>query len=131
MVSTDPVADMFSRIRNAIMVNKPVVSMPHSKLKETIAKELATLNFIDEVAIEDNDNKKQLVITINRDGTNPRITKIERVSRPGRRVYAKVDEIPRVKNGRGAVLVSTSRGIMNGFDAKKHQVGGELICKVY
>lgn len=131
MAQTDPIADMLSRIRNAIMVSKTGVDMPHSKLKETVARELKNANFIDEVSVEGEGIAKKLVIQINKSGTNARITKIEKVSTPGRRVYAKVGDIPRVKNGRGLVIVSTSMGVMSGFEARKKKVGGELIAKVY
>ncbi len=131
MVSTDPIADMLSRIRNAIAVNKTEVLLPHSKIKETIAKELASIKFIDAVAVEGDGIAKSIKITINEPGTNARITHIERVSKPGRRSYAKADEMPVVKNGRGVVLVSTSKGIMTGKKATKSRLGGELICKVY
>jgi len=131
MVSTDPIADMLSRIRNAIMVNKNEVNLPYSSMKERLAKELVKTRFIDAVKIDTAGDFKRLLITINAPGTNPRINKIERVSKPGRRLYAKADDMPKVMNGRGVVIVSTSQGIMTGDDAKKKRVGGELICKVY
>lgn len=131
MIYSDPIADMLSRIRNAILVNKTVVEMPHSKLKEKVAAELKNTNFIDGLKVDGEGITKKLIIDINKSGTNSRITKIEKVSKPGRRIYAKVEDIPTIKNGRGIVLVSTSQGIMSGFDAKKNKIGGELICRVY
>ena len=131
MVYTDPVADMLSRIRNAILVNKTQVDLPYSKLKHTIANELKKTRFIEEVTVDGDGISKQLHIEINKPGTNAKITAIEKVSKPGRRVYAKVEDIPTIKNGRGVVLVSTSQGVMSGDDAKRKRVGGELICKVY
>ena len=131
MITTDPIADMLTRIRNAIAVQKNEVRLPHSKLKETVAQQLAEANFIDSVAVEELGTRKMLVITINAAGSNARITAVERVSKPGRRVYARVADIPKVKNGRGIVLVSTSQGIMTGHAAIKKKLGGELICKVY
>lgn len=131
MVHTDPIADMLSRIRNAILVNKTSVTMPHSKMKHTVAEQLQQNNFVDKVTVDGDGIAKKLTITINEPGTNARITTIEKVSKPGRRVYAKADEIPSVKSGRGVVLVSTSQGIMNGRQAKRNRVGGELICRVY
>ncbi len=131
MANTDPIADMLSRIRNAILVNKTSVQMPHSKLKQKVAEELQKNNFIDNVSVDGEGIAKTLEITINKPGTIAKITTIEKVSKPGRRVYAKAEEIPNVKNGRGVVLVSTSQGLMNGKDAKLKRVGGELICKVY
>jgi len=131
MVFTDPIADMLSRIRNAIMVDKTSVNVPHSKLKETVARHLQKLNFVDTVSVEGEGIAKNIKIDINEQGTNERITVIEKVSKPGRRVYAKSDEIPTYKNGRGVVIVSTSQGLMTGREAKKNRIGGELICRVY
>lgn len=129
--STDPIADMLSRIRNAIAVRKNQVSMPHSKVKEAVARLLKDSGFITDVRVEDATVGKTLSITINAEGTNARITEIVRVSRPGRREYARAENIPTVKRGRGLVIVSTSKGVMSGAQAKKQGVGGELICKVY
>lgn len=132
MTSTDPIADMLSRIRNAINVNKRVVSLPHSNIKEAVAKVIMSENFIEEVKVESSDDGyKSLVITINNENTNPKITEIERLSRPGRRWYASTEEIPVIKQGRGIVVISTSKGLMSGAQAKKNHLGGELICKVY
>ena len=131
LVSTDPIADMLSRIRNAIAVNKYEVYLPHSNSKEAVAKILAETDFISGVDVDTTDNKKTLHLTLAQDGQNARITEIVRLSRPGRRAYAKAKEIPVVKRGRGIIIVSTSKGIMSGQDAKKNQIGGELICKVY
>ncbi len=131
MVSTDPIADMLSRIRNAIMVGKNEVNLPYSSMKERLAKEIKSAGFIDEVKTDDSVDFKRLVLTINAPGTNARISKIERVSKPGRRMYAKSEDIPKIMNGRGVVIVSTSQGLMTGDTAKKKRVGGELICKVY
>lgn len=131
MVTTDPIADMLSRIRNAILVNKTSVALPHSKLKEHVANELKKANFIDGVTTDGDGIAKKLVIDINESGENARITEIVKMSKPGRRMYAKAGDIPTVKNGRGVVILSTSQGVMNGFEAKAQNVGGELICKVY
>ncbi len=131
MVSTDPISDMLTRIRNAIAVNKNEVKMPYSKIKQNVAELLQTNNFVEKVTVNGEGIEKSLVITINEKNTNARITEIERVSRPGRRLYASVDKIPVVKRGRGIVIVSTSKGLMTGDDAKKSRIGGELICKVY
>ena len=131
LVSTDPIADMLARIRNALAVNKYEVYLPHSNAKEAVAKILVETDFISGVDVDTTDNKKTLRLTLAQDGQNARITEIVRLSRPGRRAYAKAKEIPVVKRGRGIVIVSTSKGIMSGQDAKKNQIGGELICKVY
>ncbi len=131
MVSTDPIADMLTRIRNAIMVNKSSTRMPHSNAKEAIAKILKNAGYLSNVKVEKIEGGKDLVIEINADGHNAVITEIKRLSKPGRRMYAIAGEIPYVKNGRGVVVVSTSKGVMTGSDASKQRVGGELICSVY
>lgn len=130
-VSTDPIADMLSRIRNAIAVRKHEVVMPHSKVKESIARLLKDSNFVDNVRVEGETIGKTLTVVIARTDANARITEIVRISKPGRREYTKSEKIPVIKRGRGLVIVSTSKGMMTGDDAKKQGIGGELICKVY
>lgn len=129
--TTDPIADMLSRIRNAIAVNKTEISLPHSKVKEAVARLLADNRYLDGVKVEKAAVGKTLRLTINQPQTNARITEINRLSTPGRRWYAGADNIPKVKRGRGIVIVSTPKGIMTGDEAKKLRIGGELICKVY
>lgn len=129
--STDPISDMLTRIRNAIAVNKHEVTMPHSKVKEAVAQLLASSKFVESVKVDDATIGKSLTITISQPGTNSRITEIARVSTPGRRAYVAAKEIPTVKRGRGLVIVSTSKGMMTGKEARAQGVGGELICKVY
>lgn len=130
--TTDPIADMLTRIRNAIMVRKYEISLPHSNVKEAVAKLLKESNFIDAISVEKAERQgKTLTIRIAADGTNARITEINRLSKPGRRYYVKSAEIPTVKQGRGLVIISTSKGMMTGEQAKAAKIGGELICKVY
>jgi len=129
--STDPIADMLTRIRNAIAVRKSEVSLPHSKLKESVARLLSESNFIDGVSVSDAPVGKILTIRINDENSNARISEIVRLSKPGRRFYVASQEIPVVKRGRGVVIVSTSKGVMTGETARHQKVGGELICKVY
>jgi small subunit ribosomal protein S8 len=131
LVSTDPIADMLSRVRNAIAVNKPQVSLPHSRVKETIARILADNGFINSVSVDEEDGRKYLIITINSEDESAKITEIKRLSRPGRRMYVKSPAVPSVKRGRGIVVISTSHGIMTGRDAMAKNLGGELICEVY
>ena len=131
MVTNDPISDMLTRIRNAIAVNKSTVRMPHSKVKESVARILKEAGFIAGVAVEKQPQGKDLVITINEEDANAAITEIKRLSKPGRRVYSSAHEIPKVKNGRGVVVVSTSKGMMTGTDASKQRIGGELVCSVY
>ncbi len=130
--ATDPIADMFSRIRNAISASKHEVIVPHSKMKETILSELKENGYIEGYNTNKNDKGfQEITVVINSRDSNSRISSIKRVSKPGRRIYTKVNEIPRVKNGRGIVIISTPHGVMNGFEASKAKLGGEVICEVY
>jgi small subunit ribosomal protein S8 len=129
--TTDPIADMLARIRNAMLVRKNQVSLPHSNVKEAVAKLLKENKFIDDVSVNPETVGKTLTVTINQPHTNARITDIKRLSTPGRRHYVSADAIPTVMRGRGIVIVSTSKGIMTGTSAKQQGVGGELICQVY
>lgn len=129
--TTDPIADMFTRIRNAIAVRKTEVSLPHSNIKENVARLLQESNFVDKVSVSDAPVGKTLTVKINDESSNARITEIVRLSKPGRRFYVNAQEIPVVKRGRGLVIVSTSKGLMTGDKAKTQHIGGELICKVY
>jgi small subunit ribosomal protein S8 len=133
ITSTDPIADMLTRIRNSIAVSKNEVSLPHSNMKERVAKLLKDQHLIDSVeTIKEPDSiHKTLHIVINQPDTNPKINEIVRLSKPGRRLYTRADKMPQVKNGRGFVIVSTSQGLMTSSEAKRKGVGGELICKVY
>lgn len=130
MVTTDPISDMLTRIRNAAAVNKAHVVMPHSNAKERVAKILAANGFIQRVSVSGKNKEKVLEIDISGD-LGSVITEISRISRPGRRVYVKSADIPSVKRGRGIIVVSTSKGVMTGEEAKAKHLGGELICKVY
>lgn len=131
MNNTDPIADMLTRIRNAIAVNKTEVTVPHSKIKETVAKLLVENKYLDSVKVEKADVGQTMHIVINGIAENSRISTLSRMSTPGRRMYVKAKEIPRVKQGRGIVLVSTSHGIMTGETARSKKLGGELLCEVY
>ena len=129
--TTDPIADMLARIRNAIAVRKAEINLPHSRVKEAVAHLLKDNGFIDAVSVSDGNVGKTLTLSLSGEGQNSRITEINRISRPGRREYTTVDKIPTVKRGRGLVIISTSKGMMTGEAAKKAGLGGELICKVY
>ncbi len=129
--STDPIADLLTRIRNAVMVGKNEIQVPSSKLKVTIANELVKANYLHEAKVQSAKPRDILVITINKPGENSNITEITRLSKPGRRVYVGANDIPRVKNGRGMVLISTSKGVLPGHTAVKQRLGGELLLKVY
>jgi small subunit ribosomal protein S8 len=130
MANTDPIADMLTRIRNAAAVRKVNVSLPHSKMKETLAHVLKQANFIDDVKVEKEGAMTTLLLVLNSVDSNSRISTIDRMSTPGRRMYVNATEIPKVRQGKGIVIVSTSHGVMTGEQAKAKNLGGELICKV-
>ena len=129
--STDPIADLLTRIRNASMVGKTEVRVPTSKIKKVVAEALKANKYLVDVKEEAGKPRGTLVITINKPGENSVINEITRLSKPGRRVYVKAEEIPKVKSGRGLVLVSTSKGVITGQQAVKLRLGGELLLKVY
>lgn len=131
MLTTDPIADMLTRIRNAISAGKSTIVLPHSNAKERVAKILADNGFLQSIRVSGKGIDKILEIDIFSEGTNPTINEISRVSTPGRRIYAKATDIPSVKHGRGIVVISTSGGVMTGEEAKAKRLGGEIICKVY
>ena len=131
MQTTDPIADLLTRISNAKLVGKTEVRVPSSKMKKIIAQQLVKNGYLADVTVEAAKPRDVLVITINRPGENSTISEITRVSKPGRRVYVGSAEIPKVKSGRGLVLVSTSKGVMTGAEAVKAKLGGELLLKVY
>ena len=129
--STDQIADLITRIRNAIMVGKTEVRVPTSKLKVAVTEGLMDAGYVDSYEVEEGEPRGTLHIIINAEGTPARITEITKVSKPGRRVYTSVEDIPTIKSGRGIVLISTSKGIMTGKEAKKQHLGGEILVKVY
>jgi ribosomal protein S8 len=129
--STDPIADLLTRIRNAALVGKTEVRVPTSKLKKIVAEQLVKNHYLADVKFEDGKPRGTLVITINNNGENAAFTELARVSKPGRRIYVSSADIPKVKQGRGIVLVSTSKGVMTGAEAAKAKLGGEVLLKVY
>ena len=129
--TTDPVADLITRIRNAIAVGKTEIRVPTSKLKLAVAKELQKIGYLESVELEEAKPRAILHVVINKEGENAKINEISKVSTPGRRIYAGVSEIPKVKSGRGTVLVSTSKGIMTGQEAVKNKLGGEILVRVW
>ena len=129
--STDQIADLLTRIRNNLMVGKNEVYLPTSKQKLAVVEALKKAGYLANFELIDHAPRNVLHITIAEEGKLPAIHEIEKVSKPGRRVYVAADEIPKVKSGRGLVLVSTSKGIMTGRDAVKNRLGGELLVKVW
>lgn len=130
MSMTDPIADMLTRIRNAQMAEKSAVAMPASKLKVAIASVLKDEGYIDDFAVRDGSGKSELDIALKYYAGRPVIERIERVSRPGLRVYKGKDDLPRVLNGLGVAIVSTPKGVMTDRRARASNVGGEVLCIV-
>ena len=130
MSMTDPIADILTRIRNAQAVRKTVVVMPASKVKKAIAQVLKDEGYIDGFAVRESEGKPELEISLKYYAGAPVIERIERVSRPGLRIYKGRDDIPKVMNGLGVAIVSTSHGVMTDRKARATGVGGEVLCIV-
>jgi small subunit ribosomal protein S8 len=130
MSMSDPIADMLVRIRNAQMVGHVEVAMPASKLKASIAKVLKDEGYIEDFALRDAGVKKELRIGLKYYAGKPVIERLERISKPGLRVYKGRDDIPKVMNGLGVAILSTSRGVMTDRKARADGVGGEVLCIV-
>ena len=131
MSMTDPVADMLTRIRNAQACGKITVAMPSSKLKGAIAQVLKDEGYIDGFVVKPNDGKPEIEIALRYYAGQPVIEKIERVSRPGLRVYRGAQDIPKVMNGLGVAILSTSKGLMSDRQARQSRTGGELLALVW
>jgi small subunit ribosomal protein S8 len=137
MSLSDPIADMLTRVRNAVRAEHSQVAMPSSKMKVAIAKILMEEGFISDYEVSENKNTPHKTLTLSlkyvgvRRTKRPVITDLQRVSLPGQRIYAKKDEIPFVLSGMGISILTTSRGVMTGREAKKQGVGGEIVCKVW
>ncbi len=130
MSMTDPVADMLTRIRNAQMAQKDSVAMPSSKLKVAIASVLKDEGYIDDFIVRSAEGKAQLDIALKYYAGRPVIERIERISRPGLRIYKGSNDLPRVMNGLGIAIVSTPKGVMTDRRARATNVGGEVLCIV-
>lgn len=127
---TDPIADLLIRIKNAARARKSVVEVPYSKVKERILENLKNRQFIEGFAVEKGARPqwKNLIITLN---NSRRDIEVKRISKPGQRIYIKSDELKKVNGGLGVAIVSTPKGIITGEEAKKMNLGGELICEVF
>ncbi len=130
MSMTDPIADMLTRIRNAQTARKPYVTLPKSKQKLAVAKVLEQEGYIASVKTENVDGKDTMTLELKYYQDRPVIERIERVSRPGLRIFRRVDELPVVQGGLGVAIVSTSRGVMTNVQAKAQGHGGEVLCIV-
>jgi small subunit ribosomal protein S8 len=130
MSMSDPIADMLTRIRNAQLAEKLSVAMPSSRVKTSIAQVLKDEGYIEEFKVRDEDGKPTLEIALKYYAGAPVIEKIERVSRPGLRIYKGRDDIPKIMNGLGIAIVSTSKGVMTDRRARATGIGGEVLCIV-
>ena len=130
MSLSDPIGDMLARIKNAQMRNHSKVSLPSSKFKSKIADVLKAEGYIVDYKIKD-DVKPLIEINLKYNSGNPVINTIERISKPGRRIFSSASSLPKINNGLGIAIVSTPQGVMTDVDARKKKLGGEIICKVF
>ncbi len=129
---TDPIADMFTRIRNAVMVKDPNVSIPRSRVKERILEVLKREGFIEDFEAVEKMGRKEILVHLRyHRGQQPVIEGLQRVSKPGRRVYVDSSRLPSVRGGLGVAILTTSRGIMTDAEAREAGIGGEVICNVW
>ncbi len=130
MSLSDPIGDMIARIKNAQVRNHSKVSLPSSKFKTKIADVLKAEGYIIDYKIND-DKKPSIEINLKYNSGNPVINTIERISKPGRRIFSSASSLPKINNGLGIAIVSTPQGVMTDVDARKKKLGGEIICKVF
>ena len=132
MTIVDPIGDMFTRIRNGLMRNLNTVNIPASKFRSKILEILKSEGYINNFYIEKNDNNTKIIkIDLKYYEGSPVIKEIKRISKPGRRVYSKATSIPKILNGLGMAIISTPQGVMSDIQARKNNIGGEIICKVF
>lgn len=127
----DPIADMITRIKNALLAKHDSVSVPHSKMKAQIGQILVDNKYVEELHVENQQPQSQLVFKLKYVGKVPAITDVKRISTPGRRIYASAHKIPSALGGYGITIVSTSKGLMTDKEAKKQNVGGEVLCQIW
>ena len=131
MSLSDPIGDMLARIKNAQMRNLKKVEIPSSNFKTKISEILKSEGFINDYRVNNEKNKSNLTIDLKYHSGSPVINTIERVSKPGRRIFSSAESLPKINNGLGIAIVSTPKGVMTDIDARKLKVGGEIICKVF
>ena len=131
MSLSDPIGDMIARIKNAQMRNHKTVELPSSNFKIKISNILKSEGYILDYKTNSEANKSILLIHLKYHSGNPVISTIERVSKPGRRIFSRAESLPKINNGLGIAIVSTPKGVMTDIDARKQKVGGEIICKVF
>ena len=132
MSLSDPIGDMIARLKNAQVRNHKKIVLPSSKFKTKIADVLKNEGFIIDYKVNENEgNKPDLEINLKYNYGSPVISTIERVSKPGRRIFSRAESLPKINNGLGIAIISTPKGVMTDVDARKQKVGGEIICKVF
>ena len=131
MSLSDPIGDMIARIKNAQLRNHKKVKLPSSKFKIKIAEILKSEGYIIDYKVSQESNKPYLEISLKYNSGNPVISSIQRVSKPGRRIFSRAESLPKINNGLGIAIISTPKGVMTDIDARKQKVGGEIICKVF
>ncbi len=131
MSLSDPIGDMIARVKNAQARNHKKVELPSSSFKVKIADILKNEGFIKDSRVTQEGSKLTLTLELKYHSGNPVISSFERVSKPGRRIFSSVESLPKINNGLGIAIVSTPKGVMTDIDARKHKVGGEIICKVF
>ena len=131
MSLTDPIGDMIARIKNAQVRNHKKVDLPSSKFKIKILDILKAEGFIIDYKINDENNKSTIKVDLKYHSGNPVISTFQRVSKPGRRIFSSAESLPKINNGLGIAIVSTPKGVMTDIDARKKNIGGEIICKVF
>ena len=131
MSLSDPIGDMIARIKNAQLRNHKKVQLPSSKFKVKIAEVLKSEGYIIDYKVSQESNKPYLEISLKYNSGNPVISSIQRVSKPGRRIFSRAESLPKINNGLGIAIISTPRGVMTDIDARKQKIGGEIICKVF
>ena len=131
MSLSDPIGDMLARLKNSQMRNHKKLQLPSSKFKIRIAEILKSEGYIIDYEVKSEQNKSNLLISLKYNSGNPVINSIERVSKPGRRIFSSAESLPKVNNGLGIAIISTPKGVMTDIDARKQKIGGEIICKVF
>ena len=131
MSLSDPIGDMIARIKNAQIRNHKKIQLPSSKFKVKIAEVLKSEGYIIDYKVSQESNKPYLEISLKYHSGNPVISSIQRVSKPGRRIFSRAESLPKINNGLGIAIISTPKGVMTDIDARKQKVGGEIICKVF
>jgi len=131
MSLSDPIGDMLARIKNSLLRNHEKVQLPSSKFKVKIAEILKSEGYIIDFKEINDDKRVNLQINLKYNSGNPVINSIERVSKPGRRIFSSAESLPKINNGLGIAIVSTPKGVMTDIDARKQNIGGEIICKVF